>query len=187
MQGPAPGVARGSGGATGTGGNTGAGGNTGTGGATGGGAGTSATGGSSSAGNGGAGGKATGGAGGAGGKATGGAGGAGGKATGGAGGAGGKATGGAGGAVDGGAALPGWKLTWSDEFNGPDGTAVDPTKWARRRRDRLGEQRARVLHGGTQNAVVRRAATSSSRRPRTARRSTNARTHGPADTRARGS
>src|SRR5579863_7802886 len=25
--------------------------------------------------------------------------------------------------------IPGWTLTWSDEFNGPDGTAVDPTKW----------------------------------------------------------
>jgi beta-glucanase (GH16 family) len=27
------------------------------------------------------------------------------------------------------AALAGWTLTWSDEFNGPDGSAVDPTKW----------------------------------------------------------
>jgi hypothetical protein len=27
------------------------------------------------------------------------------------------------------AALPGWTLTWSDEFNGPDGSAVDPSKW----------------------------------------------------------
>jgi len=35
------------------------------------------------------------------------------------------------GPVDGadGSALPGWTLTWSDEFNGPDGSAVDPTKW----------------------------------------------------------
>jgi beta-glucanase (GH16 family) len=23
----------------------------------------------------------------------------------------------------------GWKLVWSDEFNGPDGSAVDPSKW----------------------------------------------------------
>src|SRR5262249_4779887 len=23
----------------------------------------------------------------------------------------------------------GWTLAWSDEFNGPDGTPVDPTKW----------------------------------------------------------
>ena len=28
-----------------------------------------------------------------------------------------------------GAALPGWTLTWADEFNGSDGSAVDPTKW----------------------------------------------------------
>jgi beta-glucanase (GH16 family) len=27
------------------------------------------------------------------------------------------------------AALAGWTLTWSDEFNGPDGSAVDATKW----------------------------------------------------------
>jgi beta-glucanase (GH16 family) len=27
------------------------------------------------------------------------------------------------------AALPGWKLTWSDEFNLPDGSEVDPAKW----------------------------------------------------------
>jgi beta-glucanase (GH16 family) len=26
-------------------------------------------------------------------------------------------------------ARPGWTLTWSDEFNGPDGTAPDPIKW----------------------------------------------------------
>jgi hypothetical protein len=37
--------------------------------------------------------------------------------------------GGAGGSVDGGATLPGWVLTWSDEFNGPDNSAVDSTKW----------------------------------------------------------
>lgn len=24
---------------------------------------------------------------------------------------------------------PGWKLVWSDEFNGPDGSPVDPSKW----------------------------------------------------------
>jgi len=24
---------------------------------------------------------------------------------------------------------PGWTLTWSDEFSGPDGSAPDPTKW----------------------------------------------------------
>jgi beta-glucanase (GH16 family) len=37
----------------------------------------------------------------------------------------------AGGPADGSVAadLPGWNLTWSDEFDGPDGSAVDPTKW----------------------------------------------------------
>ncbi len=25
---------------------------------------------------------------------------------------------------------PGWKLTWSDEFNGQDGAAIDPAKWS---------------------------------------------------------
>jgi beta-glucanase (GH16 family) len=28
-----------------------------------------------------------------------------------------------------GGSLPGWKLVWSDEFDGPDGSDVDPTKW----------------------------------------------------------
>ena len=27
------------------------------------------------------------------------------------------------------AALPGWTLTWSDEFDGPDGSVADPSKW----------------------------------------------------------
>jgi len=27
-------------------------------------------------------------------------------------------------------AKQGWKLTWSDEFNGPDGSAPDPSKWS---------------------------------------------------------
>ncbi|MBK7401205.1 MAG: glycoside hydrolase family 16 protein [Myxococcales bacterium] len=29
----------------------------------------------------------------------------------------------------GGPTLPGWKLVWNDEFDGPDGAAVDPKKW----------------------------------------------------------
>src|ERR1700722_5411820 len=28
------------------------------------------------------------------------------------------------------AELPGWKLTWSDEFEGPDGAAPNPTYWS---------------------------------------------------------
>jgi len=47
----------------------------------------------------------------------------------GAGGAGGQGTTGSGGGKGGGASLPGWTLVWSDEFNGPDGSAVDTTKW----------------------------------------------------------
>jgi len=143
-----------------------------------GGAGGSATGGGSSGGSGGAGGrsatggngggagntagagggagaKATGGASGAGGKA---AGGAGGKAAGGASGAGGKATGGApgtGGSADGGATLPGWVLTWSDEFNGPDNSAVDSTKWVYDTGGSgWGNNELEYYTSGTANAVV---------------------------------
>ncbi len=36
---------------------------------------------------------------------------------------------GTGGLFDRGTALAGWALTWSDEFNGADGTAVDASKW----------------------------------------------------------
>jgi beta-glucanase (GH16 family) len=35
----------------------------------------------------------------------------------------------AGATAPGDAALPGWRLTWSDEFNAADGTPVDPAKW----------------------------------------------------------
>jgi beta-glucanase (GH16 family) len=119
------------GGSTGTGGATASGGSTGTGGssanggssATGGSSGTGGKGGSSVTGTGGAAGGA--GSGGHGGSV--GAGGHGGSAAG-AGGA--TATGGAAGSngtPDGG--LAGWTLTWSDEFNGADGSAVDSTKW----------------------------------------------------------
>jgi beta-glucanase (GH16 family) len=139
------GGAKATGGSTGTGGASATGGSTGTGGAgpTGGASGTGGahtTGGSSGTG----GSSATGGSSGAGGKAgssgTGGS--AGSVGTGGGGGSvsngghGGTATGGATGAggaagstsTDGGT-LPGWVLTWSDEFNGSDGSAVDSTKW----------------------------------------------------------
>jgi len=34
-----------------------------------------------------------------------------------------------GGGNTGGGTPPGWKLTWSDEFNGPDGSGVDGSKW----------------------------------------------------------
>jgi beta-glucanase (GH16 family) len=51
-------------------------------------------------------------------------------------------------------ALPGWTLTWSDEFNGADGTAVDPTKW---KHDvggtGWGNNELEYYTDGTQNAV----------------------------------
>jgi len=113
------------GGSTGTGGATASGGSTGTGGssASGGSSGTGGKGGSSVTGTGGAAGGA--GAGGHGGSAGGGGHGGSAAGTGGA-----TATGGAAGSngtPDGG--LAGWTLTWSDEFNGADGSAVDSTKW----------------------------------------------------------
>jgi beta-glucanase (GH16 family) len=125
--------------------------------ATGGAAGTS-VGGSSNTGSGGAaggGGHATGGAAGGGGHATGGASGAGGKA---AGGAGGEATGGAtgtGGAADGGTTLAGWVLTWSDEFNGADGSAADSSKWVNETGGNgWGNNELEYYTAGTANAVV---------------------------------
>jgi beta-glucanase (GH16 family) len=51
--------------------------------------------------------------------------------------------------------LPGWTLTWSDEFNGPDGSAVDPTKW---KHDvggtGWGNNELEYYTDGMQNAVV---------------------------------
>src|SRR5579872_295837 len=53
------------------------------------------------------------------------------------------------------AAPPGWKLTWSDEFNGADGSAVDPTKW---KHDvggtGWGNNELEYYTDATQNAVV---------------------------------
>jgi beta-glucanase (GH16 family) len=51
--------------------------------------------------------------------------------------------------------LPGWKLTWSDEFDGPDGSAVDPAKW---KHDvggtGWGNNELEYYTDGMQNAVV---------------------------------
>jgi beta-glucanase (GH16 family) len=53
------------------------------------------------------------------------------------------------------AALPGWTLTWSDEFNGPDGSAVDPTKWVNDVGGTgWGNQELEYYTAGAQNAVV---------------------------------
>jgi len=125
--GAASGGSPGTGGHSGTGGSPGAGGHSGTGGSpgTGGGAGASATGGSSSIGSGGAGGKAAGGG------------------------------PGTGGIVDGGVTLPGWALTWSDEFNGPDNSAVDSTKWVYDTGGSgWGNNELEYYTSGTANAVV---------------------------------
>jgi len=132
-----------SGGSNGTGGSSQSGGSTASGGSTGSG-GTSASGGSTAGagGTGSGGSSASGGASGAGGKAgsTGSGGAAGTKGSGGsgtggaAGGHGGGAAGGGGSASQGGSsgaagAATNWTLTWSDEFNGADGSAVDSSKW----------------------------------------------------------
>ncbi len=65
---------------------------------------------------------------------------------------GGRADAGSAGAAD--ASIAGWTLTWSDEFNGADGTAVDPTKW---KHDvggtGWGNNELEYYTNGTQNAV----------------------------------
>ena len=74
--------------------------------------------------------------------------------TGGASGVGGTA-GPAGADIDGSIARPGWVLIWSDEFNGADGSAVDPTKWAHDvGGSGWGNQELEYYTDGTQNAVV---------------------------------
>ncbi|MDP9002912.1 MAG: glycoside hydrolase family 16 protein [Myxococcota bacterium] len=52
-------------------------------------------------------------------------------------------------------AIPGWTLTWSDEFDGPDGSAVDPTKWQHEvGGNGWGNGEREYYTAGTQNAVV---------------------------------
>ena len=49
----------------------------------------------------------------------------------------------------------GWTLIWSDEFNGPDGSAVDPTKWTHEVGDNGGANDEEEYYtDGTANAVV---------------------------------
>lgn len=51
-------------------------------------------------------------------------------------------------------AIPGWTLTWSDEFDGPDGSAVDPTKWTHDvGGGGWGNQEREYYTDGAQNAV----------------------------------
>lgn len=146
----ATGGALGTGGASATGGATGTGGAHATGGSTGTG-GASATGGSvgTGGGGGGAAGKGSGGAGSGGqGGSAGGGGGHGGTSTGAGGAAG--SSGGAGGDP-----LAGWVLTWSDEFNGADGSAVDASKWIHDvGGGGWGNSELEYYTNATQNAVV---------------------------------
>ena len=59
-----------------------------------------------------------------------------------------------GGAEDAGAPS-GWTLSWSDEFNGPQGSAVDPSKWAFDvGGNGWGNQELEYYTSGTENAVV---------------------------------
>jgi beta-glucanase (GH16 family) len=52
-------------------------------------------------------------------------------------------------------AIPGWTLTWSDEFNGADGSAVDPTRWMHDVGGTgWGNEELEYYTDGTQNAVV---------------------------------
>jgi beta-glucanase (GH16 family) len=52
-------------------------------------------------------------------------------------------------------ALAGWTLVWSDEFDGPDGSAVDSTKWTHDVGGTgWGNQELEYYTDGTQNAVV---------------------------------
>jgi beta-glucanase (GH16 family) len=53
-------------------------------------------------------------------------------------------------------ALPGWTLAWSDEFDGPDGSAVDTTKWNQETGNSgwSNNQELEYYTPGTANAVV---------------------------------
>ena len=51
--------------------------------------------------------------------------------------------------------LPGWKLTWSDEFDGANGSAIDSTKWGYDTGGSgWGNQELEYYTPGTQNAMV---------------------------------
>jgi beta-glucanase (GH16 family) len=51
-------------------------------------------------------------------------------------------------------AIPGWTLSWSDEFDGADGSPADPTKWTHDvGGSGWGNQEREYYTGGAQNAV----------------------------------
>ena len=146
----------GSGGATASGGSTGSGGTSAGGGSTGSGGTTGSGGSSASGGSSGSGGKAgsSGSGGSAGGTGSGGSGGAAGGHAGSAAGGGAKGTGGAAGSSSADGGLSAWKLTWSDEFNGSDGSAVDASKWVYDTGGNgLGNSEYEYYTSGTANAV----------------------------------
>jgi len=63
--------------------------------------------------------------------------------------------GGGSGSSSGGSTTPGWTLTWSDEFDGPDGSGVDPGKWSfDTGGGGWGNQELEYYTSGTSNAVV---------------------------------
>jgi beta-glucanase (GH16 family) len=60
-----------------------------------------------------------------------------------------------GGSSSGGSTPPGWTLTWSDEFNGPDGSGVDPNNWSfDTGGGGWGNQELEYYTSGTANAVI---------------------------------
>ena len=69
-------------------------------------------------------------------------------------------TGGTGGGTGGGSTAtdggpPGWSLVWSDEFNGPDGSGIDTTKWtAQTGGDGWGNQEREYYTGDLANAQI---------------------------------
>ena len=77
---------------------------------------------------------------------------------------------------------PGWTLTWSDEFDGPDGSGVDPNNWSfDTGGSGWGNQELEYYTSGTANAVVTGGNARHHRDDRTARRTTRAGT-APAST-----
>ncbi|MGZ3418146.1 MAG: glycoside hydrolase family 16 protein [Polyangiales bacterium] len=51
--------------------------------------------------------------------------------------------------------LPGWKVVWSDEFDGADGSAVDPKKWKHDTGGNgFGNQEREFYTDGTENAQI---------------------------------
>ncbi|HEY3816899.1 MAG TPA: family 16 glycosylhydrolase [Polyangiaceae bacterium] len=60
-----------------------------------------------------------------------------------------------GGSSSGGSTEPGWTLTWSDEFDDPDGSSVDPSKWTfDTGGSGWGNDELEYYTSGTSNAVI---------------------------------